>query len=278
METNAKHLSNVFQDAEGHRSSAGIIRDHSSNQTDIRYVALKEMVFSDCRSIVDLGCGFGYFTEALTNRIKATATVTGIDCHESYRRPFLDLCTRGGFRGEFTASGTEYLKTLPSGNTDLILCSYSLYFFPGILSEISRILKPDGKFVVITHSERHLTEISEVVLKEMNQQGFYNQKMLPNDKLVASFPGESGKARLSPYFDNIIEIKYQNSLKFNPQTVEALVTYFKFKQNFFIPSEFSGNKVLIADVENELRRNVIVRGEMEITKNDYIFICKEPIQ
>ncbi len=278
MNEPGNNLAMVFQDMDGHRSSAEIIQQHSSNKSDIREVALKGIPLSNCRTIIDLGCGFGYFTEALTNRIGLESVVTGIDCHENYRKPFLDLCTRCGFQGMFSSSGTEYLKDLAPQSADLILCSFSIYFFPGVLKQISRILKEKGTFVVITHSVYHLKEITDIVLKTLHKNGIDENNKLPHDELIGSFAGENGKTLLADHFKTIIEKEYRNSLLFEPGSIDKLLTYFKYKRTFFIPPELINNNELIADVENEIRNRVIEHKKLSITKNDFIFHCSQPVK
>lgn len=45
----------------------------------------------------------------------------------------------------------------------MVLCSYAMYFFPEIIPEVSRILKNDGVFIVITHATPHLHQFSDFV-------------------------------------------------------------------------------------------------------------------
>ena len=76
----------------------------------------------------------------------------------------------------------------PAGYFDLVICAYSLYFFPGILPEVKRILRNGGSFVVITHSETMLEEGKR----------FFDFKNLRT--VIEKFSAENGEAILRKYF------------------------------------------------------------------------------
>ena len=71
-------LANVFKDAKKHQEIAGIIKDHLQPKTDIRQLALDGLDLSSSKRILDLGCGFGFFTEALKGRVSNDAIITGV--------------------------------------------------------------------------------------------------------------------------------------------------------------------------------------------------------
>ena len=77
----------IFLNVSLHKFASEIIRTHSSNPRDIREVALEKLELSNCKKILDVGCGFGFFTEALRGRIHPEALVTGLDMIQGYE-PF----------------------------------------------------------------------------------------------------------------------------------------------------------------------------------------------
>ena len=60
-----------------HAEVGGIIRTHSENKTDIRSVAKRMIEWKNVRRIIDLGCGYGWFEEALEER--ALDLIVGVD-------------------------------------------------------------------------------------------------------------------------------------------------------------------------------------------------------
>jgi ubiquinone/menaquinone biosynthesis C-methylase UbiE len=195
----SKELAEVFGDVETHQKITKIIRKYSANPDDIRETALNKLDLSEAKIILDLGCGFGFFTRALKGRANTEAEITGIDCHPQYRDSYLDSCRQAQIDGKFIGECITSIRRIRSNSIDLILCSYALYFFPEILPHISRILKIDGLFVTITHSRRHLFELGEQVKNVLSKPG----DNLPYELLIESFSAENGLNLLRPWFGDI---------------------------------------------------------------------------
>src|SRR4030042_6881963 len=140
-------ISRIFRDARKHQRLGKIIRRFSTNKDDIRQTALKNLDLSDRRNVLELGCAFGAFTEALKGRLHPQAKITGLDMLAEYESFFLEACKRAGYAGTFSASGVERIKKYPTASFDLVICSYALYFFAGLIGEISRVLTKEGIFI-----------------------------------------------------------------------------------------------------------------------------------
>lgn len=266
-------LSEVFRDTSGHVESSEIIIAHSTNKKDIREIALEHLDLSDAKNVMDIGCGFGFFTEALQGRIHPDARVTGIDSFAEYRQPYLNICRKSGFKGAFSESGVALLSSLHPASADLVLSSFSMYFFPEALPVVASILKSTGKLIIITHYSSHLCELTAMVNEIVTDLGFPQSEPPPHDRLIANFTAEDGLTRLSPYFEKIEKRDYMNELVFDPPSATELIRYIAYKRSFFIPENILKDPLITKQVENEIFRRVSQRTEFIITKNDAIFIC-----
>ena len=273
----SKDLAEVFNDVDAHQKIAGILMSRATNSKDIREIALGEIDFSDYNKILDLGCGFGFFTRALQGRINPDAVVTGIDCHRQYKDSYLDSCNHAGISGKLIGECTTSIRRIKSNSIDVILCSYALYFFPEILPQVSRILKSDGVFVAITHSKNHLHEIGTHVKKVLSSNKVKSVKLLPYEVLVDKFSGENGRKLLAPWFEKIQAKAYKNSLIFKEADFTDLEAYLKFKQPFFIPANRPDAGKLIANILDLFKHDIIKTGKVGISKDDEIFICTKPL-
>ncbi|MCD4746925.1 MAG: class I SAM-dependent methyltransferase [Bacteroidales bacterium] len=269
-------LADVFIDVNAHITSSEIILAHSTNKNDIREIALKNLNLLSSKNILDLGCGFGFFTRALKNKVCPDATITGLDCFKEYKNKFLNSCTESGFKGKFNSSGISALNKFESNSFDLILCSYALYFFPESISEISRIMKNNSIFIVITHNKSHLKEITKIINNFFIKNNIYITKELPHDKLIENFSGENGYMLLKQYIGNIKKIEYKNSLFFNIEYLHNFIEYFRFKKSFFIPGDLYYDNKLMDLIENNLNEQIKSKKRLLITKNDTIFVCTQP--
>lgn len=276
-ENNYPKLTEVFEDVATHIAVAQIIHDHSSNKQDVRSVALEGLPLHLCRNMLDVGCGFGFFTLALKGRIKKGSAILGIDRFTNYRKPYLDNCKRAGLEGHFDGSGIKALFSLPSDAFDLVLCSYGLYFFPEIIPEIARILKPSGTFVIITHSDDHMQELITFIKTIYATLNLSVPGLLPCEELISVFDNRNGMSLLARKFNRTEEKQYHSSLIFDPGHFDDLKTYLRFKRPFFIPDKHETGNRVFNEVIRRLHERMILEKVCHIKKNDTIFICRKPL-
>ena len=269
-----KNLAEVFIDTDAHIKVAKIICDHLVNFQDIRSIALEKVDFSKVRNILDLGCGFGYFTHGLKDKVHPDANITGIDCHSKYKQLYLNACSEAGIHGKFMGDGISIIESFKPKSVDLILCSYALYFFPGYIEQIARVLKDDGTFLVITHALPHMNEFTQYVKDILFNAGIKCREPLPYESLIRGFSNENGNELLSSSFIEVDNIHYTGRLLFNHNDIESFRDYFRFKRLFFIPCKETDiddmSAIILERMKNDLKR----LKKFEISKNDIIYICK----
>jgi SAM-dependent methyltransferase len=274
----ADRLSEVFRNTGGHLESSEIIMAHSTNKEDIREFAFRNVNINHAVKVVDLGCGFGFFTQALKGKISPEAVVTGIDCFLEYREPYFTLCRETGFKGQFYDSGIKALLNFNPASVDLVLSSFSMYFFPEVIPRVATLLSKNGIFIVITHYSTHLRELTNLISEMLNKLGFPQKEPLPHDKLIRNFPAEDGLNRLSGYFEKIEKRDYPNELIFARGSIVELLKYVNYKKSFFLPDSFLKNPIISGKAETYLLDQVGKMKEFRITKNDAVFICTHPKQ
>jgi ubiquinone/menaquinone biosynthesis C-methylase UbiE len=266
----------VFVDVSGHRRAANIIKSHSTNKQDIRELALAGLDLSSCRRILDLGCGFGFFTEGLKGKVHADANVTGVDVIGDYEAPYLDACRQTGIKGRFLTARASLIGEFEAASFDLVLCSYALYFFPHIIPYIARITREDGLFITITHNRDNMRELIDSVKKVLPEAGTAKKRSLPVEKLIAGFSSENGAALLAPWFGRVQAIGYNNSLVFTSDDVRDLLEYFRFKNPFFLSGIPCDVETVTALLAGRFQRIVVARDRLSVSKDDGIFICSGP--
>jgi SAM-dependent methyltransferase len=271
-------LSVVFRNTSGHVESSEIIITHSTNKEDIREFALQNLKFKNAISVIDLGCGFGFFTQALKGRISLQSVVTGIDCFTEYRKPYLTLCRELGFKGRFYDSGVDALSGFQPGSVDLILSSFSIYFFPQIMPNVVSLLKREGTFIIVTHYSTHLKELTALIKEILNDLRVAQPEPLPHDRLIGNFPAEEGIDRLIGYFKKIEKRDYNNELVFDLESASELMKYVNYKRSFFVPEAVLEDPTLSKRAEANFLNKISKMKEFRITKKDAVFICTHPIK
>ena len=272
-----KNIRKVFRDVQKHLAIAQLIRRFSTNKEDIRKTALKQVDLSNCQSILELGCAFGAFTEALKDKLHPEAKITGIDIIPEYKSFFLEACRRAGYSGYFSSSGIDKIKKYPAGSFDLVICSYALYFFADMIPEIARVLKKDGLFITITHSQAGMREMVGIVKEILKQNNSLDDKQsLPIELIFEQFSAENGEKLLHPFFDRILAIDFKNTLVFQPKEIGSFIDYFQFKKSFFLMGTGTHNKTIINQLMLELQDLAMKKNLVTMCKDDKIFICSQP--
>ncbi|MBN3036691.1 MAG: class I SAM-dependent methyltransferase [Bacteroidales bacterium] len=266
-----RDLADVFSDVAAHMSVAQIIRDHLTNRRDIRETALEGLDLSWVGNILDVGCGFGYFTEGLKGRISPGATATGVDLHPGYSDPYLEACRKCEFEGSYFATPVEGFKNPEHRIFDLILCSYSLYFFPQSIGHIVRSLNKGGIFVAITHSHRHMADFFRLIAQELVKQGMTDHDVLPYSHLISNFSDENGASLLATHFGHVEQRAHPGSLVFRQNDKEAFKDYFRLKSPFFLKDPIH-EMVFDEAILDKLLEIIDREGMIRINKDDVIFI------
>ncbi len=274
---NKKMIRRIFRNAHKHRRIGEIIRRFSTNKEDIRKKALDKIDLSGCLNVLEPGCAFGAFTEALKGKLHPEAKITGLDILPEYEQFFLEACARAGYAGRFSAGGVEQIIAYPARSFDLIICSYALYFFPALIKDIVRILKTEGTFITITHSEcdmRELVEITKNVLGK-NKMLAANQT-LPIENIVGEFSAENGEGMLGDFFANVRSVDFKNTLIFPLAEIDYLLEYFHFKKSFFLTETQPGKQEIIEQILREIKNSARKNNSVSMCKDDRIFIASRP--
>lgn len=247
-------VSSNYANLDFHRRVAALIKDHSENREDIRAVAGKTVDWANIRTLLDLGCGYGWFEETLHGGFRY---ILGIDCFVENEVAFLEKACLIAQEAAFMCDRLVSRIDAPSESFDFAVAAYSLYFFPGIVQDVKRVLRPGGTFLAITHSESMLEEAER----------FFNFRNLR--KIIGRFSAENGEAALRKYFDNVESIDYHNALVFREGSDEDLASYIAFKREFVSMDADPG---LLSE---RMRKELKARGLVRLNKNDRIFVARK---
>jgi len=272
-----KKIRQVFRNVQKHQHIETLIRQFSSNKEDIRLTALNQVDLSACRNILEMGCAFGAFTEALKGRLHPEATITGMDIIAEYEPFFLEACRRAGYSGTFSSTGVQTIKKCPPASFDLIICSFALYFFVDMIPEISRVLKKDGTFITITHDQCNMQELIQITRNTLKEHQLLKDKqLLPVEVIIRQFSAENGKMLLTPFFGQIRKLDFKNSLIFQTWDIYFFIDYYQFKSPFFLIGTGADKKNIVHKLLHKLQDLGAVSKVITMCKDDAIFICSQP--
>jgi SAM-dependent methyltransferase len=257
-----------------------IIKSYSTNKNDIRDIALNGIDLSKKGRVLELGCGYGFFIEKLNNRLLDDAVICGVDLVENNREIYLNTVGSIGYRGTFLKDSVEVMKNFKDSSYDLIIASYSLYFFPGILDEVARILKPDGVFITLTHSMYSLREITDLIPECIESIGINAPEEIKLNKLFMQFSKENGNNKLLPYFEIVEKIDFDNKMIFQIDHIDDCIYYIEKKRHLIYKEVLDRYPDMVVDLESCLSQRVFyhakINKEIVITKDDAVFRCYNP--
>jgi len=152
-----------------------------------------------------------------------------------------------------------------NGFFDRILANTMLYHSDNIeasLTQVVRVLKPDGYFYATTSGLDHLQELKELVLD------FDSDVVFPLNGANKKFCLENGESILQPFFKNIKYIKYINSLRIdNANYLYEFITAFKEDKNYNIKPIIENSTTFLNYLKSKIKNTYF-----EVTKSSCMFI------
>ena len=165
--------------------------------------------------VLELGCGDGALWSAVRTLPEGIRILLS-DISEGMLRDARHALTDAGFLSEKDSAGPFSFAAFDCGRIpceegrfDLAIANHVLFYcedIPAACREISRVLKPGGKLICGTYGKKHMQEISRLV------RSFDKRISLSGENLFDRFGKENGEKLLSPFFDSVRWLSYEDSL------------------------------------------------------------------
>ncbi len=156
--------------------------------------------------VLELGCGMGFLWRENTSRIPR-----GIQVVLSDYSPGMLAETRHHLRGDERFSFIELdAQAIPlvSSRFDLVIANHMLYHVPDIsraLSEIERVLRPQGHLAAATNGVDHMSELYDLARR-------LDSRIRQDDNNASRFGLQNGDMLLAPFFPNRELFFYDDAL------------------------------------------------------------------
>ena len=275
----AQDIKKTYENVDDLLVTKRIIQKYSTNRVDIRERALENLDLSFVREALDLGSGYGFFIEILGGRLRSDARITGLDLASGNEAAYRKTVSSLNYEASFISGPADQIRGMADGSFDLIIASYSLYFFPHLMGEIHRLLARGGIFIAVTHSSDALGEAIGFVRSCMRRMGLPAPAHTALGRLLAAFSLENGRSLLGAYFKSIEKISYRNSMVFGPEHVDDCIYYLEKKRNLIYKEALENHAERVTDLESCISASIFKhareRGRVVINKDDGIFICRK---
>jgi ubiquinone/menaquinone biosynthesis C-methylase UbiE len=238
----------------------------STNPVNLQHWVFDQIDLPPNARILELGCGPGTLWQKNFARLPHDWTITLSDFSAGMLQEIRCHLPADDQRFSFQIVDAQAIP-FDDNTFDAVLANHMLYHVPDLsqaLSEIRRVLHPQGKFYATTNGSAHLQEIKLF----MQQAGFgaSNGVMGYED---GAFRLENGLELLASWFSQIELRRFEGDLAVTE--AEPIVAFIIASVK---PESINEQnvKILRALVEQELSNNGIVH----ITKNTGIFIADGP--
>lgn len=173
------------------------LHSFNTNKTDWNVWFFKKMDIPVSSRILELGCGNGLLWQRNEQAINKGWDITLSDFSDGILQSAKQNINNDNFKYKiFDIQDIPY----EDESFDIIIARHMLYHVPDIdkaLSEIRRVLKPNGKFYVSTNGKNHMQELKTLV-KGYDASIDYNP-----EKFAIKFGLENGGEMLRKYFSNV---------------------------------------------------------------------------
>lgn len=265
-----KSLKNQYQNASNISSRIQLHNLYSVNQQGWFPWILEQLKISEsdeCKEfrILELGCGDGALWKEKLKDFSENMELVLSDVSRGMLRDARRNLSKKKTKCKISYENFDCHKIPHKEKSfDLVIANHVLFYcedIPTVCKEVSRVLKPDGRFVCSTYGNGHMKEVSDLMTE------FDPRIVLAADKLYERFGKENGGKILGDFFEDVHWIEYEDSLLVKEP--EPLMSY--------VLSCHGNQGQYISDHYKEFRAFVKrkVEGGFHITKEAGIFIGRK---
>jgi len=258
-------LSDQYRDSSRLDARFRLHRDFSTSQQSFPRWVFDKFDFAAATSILDIGCGPGYLWEENRERIHPEWEIVLVDrsfgmlveAHKNLQ----DI----GLKIRWLNSDAQALP-LDRSAFDVVVANHMLYHVddrPGVLAEISRVMKPKGCLFAATNGRAHLREIRKLI-----EQFQLDSSIWTHHK---AFSLENGEEQLRGYFKRVSCVRLDDSLEITE--VEPVMDYIK---SGLSSEELAANAKGLQDIQVFLGRQLNEEGVIRIHKETGMFVAEKP--
>lgn len=210
------HVKEQYKNADNLNARINL-QSYNTNKEDWNEWFFRKMDIPEQSKILELGCGNGLLWNKNKDSIKDTWDISLSDFSEGMLE-----CAKQNLNNKKIKYRVVDIQDIPYENEsfDVIIARHMLYHVSDIdkaLSEVKRVLKPNGRFYVSTNGKEHMQELKAIVEN-------YDKDLKCNpQKLAEKFGIENGGEILSKYFSCVSVEEFNGQIVIDK--VDPVVSY-----------------------------------------------------
>jgi len=238
---------------------------YGTNPESLPKWIFKKIQLQEYERVLELGCGTGQLWLENFKNVPSTCLIILSDFSKNMltkARENLQL----KLPLKFEIINAEEIP-YPNQVFDVVIACHMLYHVPIIkkaLTSISRVLKPDGRFIATTISYQHIQELKDF----LSEFGLYPEEMM---NFFSEFRNETGREVLNPFFEKVEFFEYINYL--HVKSVDPLIRYI---ETLFPVEHYHKFEGMKSEIKNSLLTIIEKKSKFKIKGITGLFIAKKP--
>lgn len=246
-------------------------RGFSTNKYGWENWVFDQYMFKPNDRVIEFGCGNGSTWANNRNKIPKDIKVTLTDLSEGMLRATKDNLLGLEIKQVIDCSVMDIQNIEYEDNSfDCAIANHMLYHVQNrdlAISEVARILKPDGTFHSTTNSVYNMKEFKDLVMN------FDSRLDYSSFSAAKEFGLENGAKQLSKHFDSVEKLVYEDSLHITE--AKPLVDYVLSLEGHVNVHDILAES-RIKDFYRYLEDIISREGSIDISKTSGMFIAKQP--
>ena len=252
-----------YKNASNLRARIKIHENYSTNKYDWMRWFFEKLDISPHCDILEVGCGDASLWVKNLDRIKKGWKITLTDFSKGMIEDAIKNLHRNKNRFNFKVVDAHNIP-FKDNSFDVVIANHMLYHLSDInkaISEIHRVLKPNGVIFASTVGKNHMKELREII-KRFQCEDITTRSF----EAVENFQLENGHKRLSKWFKNIEVKRYDDNLIVTE--AEPLIDYvFSMPDNSKNSLNLKRREEFECFIKEEIKKN----GSIFITKDTGFF-------
>ncbi len=249
-----------YRDSRNLDARARLHRDYGTESEDWHHWVFRYLhELPDEARILEVGCGPAWLWRSNAERVPAGWRLLLTDLSSGMvREARRHMGADSRYRFAVAAAGEQ---PLPDDSVDAIVANHMLYHVPDLdraLSELRRVLRPDGRLLAATNGEAHMRELQDLVREiEPGSRGAFGDA-------DAGFRLETGGRAIARHFDQFVLERHEAGL----QVPEAgpLVDYVASVEGWLDGDQLAAFRKLVTS-------RIAEQGPIQIQKDSGLFIA-----
>ncbi len=258
---------NQYKDAQNLKARIALHSRYTVAKQDWSPWVFDHLKLKSGEQILECGGGSGLLWRKNIGRIPAGCQITFTDLSAGMIAEAQSALAESGFEFSFQTADVMDLP-FPDHSFDAVVANHMLYHVPNraqALAEITRVLRPTGRFFTATNGKNHLKELLELGVN------LFPPAPTPQTVSRLRFSLENGRGQLEPFFKQIQLHLYNSHLAVSE--IDPILNY--------LGSTIDGQEALTSERQSQIieqiSKEIRQTGSFYISKSSGMFEASQPI-